>query len=75
MGLKVSDEFTIPLCRVHHRELHRADREVDWWSGLGIEPIDLARELWLTTHPLVRSQKGNEPDQLRNETISAPSQS
>jgi hypothetical protein len=23
LGRKVSDEFTVPLCRVHHRELHR----------------------------------------------------
>jgi DNA recombination protein Rad52 len=23
MGLKVSDEFTVPLCRTHHRQLHQ----------------------------------------------------
>ena len=23
MGRKVSDEFTVPLCRGHHREVHR----------------------------------------------------
>ena len=27
LGLKVSDEFTVPLCRGHHRELHRAGNE------------------------------------------------
>ena len=32
LGLKVSDEFTVPLCRAHHRELHRAGKEVDWWT-------------------------------------------
>ena len=51
LGLKVSDEFTVPLCRAHHRELHRASKEVDWWARSGIEPIASARALWATTHP------------------------
>ena len=32
LGLKVSDEFTVPLCRAHHRELHRTGKESDWWG-------------------------------------------
>ena len=52
LAQKVSDEFTVPLCRAHHRELHRAGKEVDWWSRTGIEPLPIARELWLGTHPL-----------------------
>jgi len=51
LGQKVSDEFTVPLCRAHHRELHRAATEVEWWSRLGIEPLQAARTLWLVTHP------------------------
>ncbi len=51
LGAKVSDEFTVPLCRAHHRDLHRAGKELDWWSKTGIEPLSLARQLWLTTHP------------------------
>lgn len=39
LGQKVSDEFTVPLCRAHHRELHRADKEVNWWTRLGIDPL------------------------------------
>jgi len=31
LGRKVSDEFTVPLCRLHHRELHRA-RKRSWAS-------------------------------------------
>jgi ERF superfamily protein len=27
LGLKVSDEFIVPVCRVHHRELHRQGDE------------------------------------------------
>ena len=52
LGQKVSDEFTVTLCRAHHRELHRAGKERDWWSKLGIEPSAIARELWLGTRPL-----------------------
>jgi ERF superfamily len=52
LGLKVSDEFTVPLCRAHHRELHRTGKETDWWAKAGLEPISLARKLWLETHPL-----------------------
>jgi Rad52/22 family double-strand break repair protein len=33
IGLKVSDEFTVPLCRGHHRELHRAGNESAWWES------------------------------------------
>ena len=49
LGQKVSDEFTVPLCRAHHRELHRAGKEVDWWTKIAIEPLAIARELWLST--------------------------
>lgn len=55
LGQKVSDEFTVPLCRAHHRELHRAGKEVDWWSRTGIEPIDIAGKLWIETHPMPAS--------------------
>jgi hypothetical protein len=34
------------------RELHRTGRESDWWAKAGLEPISLARKLWLETHPL-----------------------
>ncbi|MGB7620017.1 MAG: Rad52/Rad22 family DNA repair protein [Pseudolabrys sp.] len=34
IGLKVSDEFTVPLCRGHHRQLHQAGNEVAWWETL-----------------------------------------
>jgi hypothetical protein len=55
LSLKVSDEFTVPLCRAHHRELHRTGKESDWWAKAGLEPISLARKLWLETHPLAGS--------------------
>src|SRR4029078_3879662 len=52
LSLKVSDEFAVPLCRAHHRELHRTGKESDWWAKAGLEPISQARTLWLETHPL-----------------------
>jgi hypothetical protein len=52
LGRKVSDEFTVPLCRGHHREVHRHGEEAAWWQKLGIDPATKARELWLQTHPL-----------------------
>jgi len=51
LGRKVSDEFTVPLCRGHHRELHRHGDEAGWWEELGLDPTGAARALWLTTHP------------------------
>ena len=52
LGRKVSDEFTVPLCRGHHREVHRCGDEAAWWKKTGIDPTTAARLLWLKTHPL-----------------------
>jgi hypothetical protein len=57
LGLKVSDEFTVPLCRGHHRELHRAGNEATWWSTKGVDAIGASRKLWTETHP-VRTPAG-----------------
>lgn len=46
MGRKVSDEFTVPLCRKHHHELHQHGNEMAWWANLKISPIEIAKELW-----------------------------
>jgi len=52
LGRKVSDEFTVPLCRGHHREVHRCGDEAAWRHKTGIDPTGTARTLWLKTHPL-----------------------
>jgi len=46
LGRKVSDEFTVPLCRTHHRELHRTSNEPGWWETHKIAPLPMARKLW-----------------------------
>jgi hypothetical protein len=51
MGLKVSDEFTVPLCRGHHRQLHQAANEMGWWESLQIDALEIAKRLWEQTHP------------------------
>jgi hypothetical protein len=51
LGVKVSDEFTVPLCRGHHRQLHQAGNESNWWNTLKIDPLPVARQLWEQTHP------------------------
>jgi hypothetical protein len=52
LGRKASDEFTVPLCRGHHREVHRCGDEAAWWRKAGFDPMTSARALWLHTHPL-----------------------
>ncbi|MGE0064041.1 MAG: Rad52/Rad22 family DNA repair protein [Xanthobacteraceae bacterium] len=49
LGLKVSDEYTVPLCRGHHRELHRFGNERNWWQIQKIDALAVAHELWTRT--------------------------
>jgi hypothetical protein len=59
LGRKVSDEFTVPLCRTHHREVHNCGDEAAWWQKAGISAAAIARTIWLETHfvPQPRSSK------------------
>ena len=50
LGRKVSDEFTVPLCRIHHREVHRFGDEAAWWRRTQIDPLSAAATLWRSTH-------------------------
>jgi hypothetical protein len=51
LGRKVSDEFTVPVCRVHHRELHRHGDEAAWWQKTKVDPLPIARRLWQHARP------------------------
>jgi hypothetical protein len=64
LGRKVSDEFTVPLCRTHHREVHRRGNEQAWWETVSVDPLAEARRLWLSTHPLPITESS-----ARNEAI------
>lgn len=49
LGRKTSDEFTVPLCRMHHRDNHRHGDETAWWRRTTIDPIEASQRLWATT--------------------------
>jgi hypothetical protein len=77
LGRKVSDEFAVPVCRGHHRAVHRSRDERAWWRQAGIDPIKVARRLWKETrglgqrrsnlgrmplpHPLIQPQRRKKP--------------
>jgi hypothetical protein len=50
LGLKVSDEFTVPLCAIHHTENHATGDERKWWEKHGIDPLPIAQTLWDQSH-------------------------
>jgi hypothetical protein len=46
IALKVSDEFTVPLCAIHHSENHATGDERRWWHERKLDPLAIAKELW-----------------------------
>jgi hypothetical protein len=46
LSLKVSDEFTVPLCAIHHSENHTTGDERGWWQKHNLDPLPIARRLW-----------------------------
>jgi hypothetical protein len=46
LGRRVSDEFVVPLCRSHHRALHRRGDEPAWWREANLDPVAFAGKLW-----------------------------
>ena len=63
LGRKVSDEFTVPLCREHHRDLHQHGNEANLWTKQGIEPLSIASTLWSKTHAVeIADDGGGERD-------------
>jgi hypothetical protein len=64
LGRKVSDEFTVPLCRLHHQALHRHGNEPAWWANLQISPLPVASELWASS-PVQGIANARAPDRER----------
>jgi hypothetical protein len=79
LARKVSDEFTVPLCRVHHRELHRQGDERVWWGKFNIDPMPIALRFWQHTRGIPSTRQGKvEPqdsadEMTRNTLIEAAS--
>lgn len=44
--MKMSDEFTVPLCRLHHRHVHDVGKEAAFWEDLEIDAIEISKGLW-----------------------------
>ena len=55
LGLKVSDEFTVPLCRGHHRQVHQTGNETGWWENLNINALEIAKGFWAENRGLRKS--------------------
>ena len=37
LSFKVSDEFTVPLCAIHHHHIHTTGKEREWWLERNID--------------------------------------
>jgi hypothetical protein len=72
LGRKVSDEFTVPLCRGHHREVHGSGDEAAWWQKTTINPTAAARRLWREAHPLPATKAGRKKAKETRPTASRP---
>jgi hypothetical protein len=70
MGRKVSDRFTVPICRLHHRELHRKGNERAWWEKQEIDPLPVAARLWAKTHGLASAATNIDDERARPAEIS-----
>jgi len=46
LSQKVSDEYVVPLCALHHGALHHYSSETEWWAKQKIDPLPVAAELW-----------------------------
>jgi hypothetical protein len=73
LGRKVSDEFTVPLCRMHHRELHRQGDERAWWVTFNINPLPVALRFWQHTRGIPSNRRGNSKQQDSDSDLSATS--
>jgi hypothetical protein len=72
LGRKVSDEFAVPLCRGHHRAVHRSRDERAWWRQAGIDPIKVARRLWRETRGMGQQQSARMASPRRLAAAASP---
>ena len=46
MGKKADDKWAAPLCRIHHSELHRFGREVEFWTKHSVNVVEWCEKSW-----------------------------
>jgi hypothetical protein len=68
LGRKASDEFAVPLCRIHHRLVHRVGNETAWWKEIGIDPVEVARKLWGHTRGAEGPERAASPNEQSRPT-------
>lgn len=66
MGRKVSDEYTVPLCRTHHRQVHRVGNEAEWWTAIDpdMDPLEVAKGLWEQSRNRIHSLEPQQNDEI-----------
>lgn len=74
LSRKVSDEFTVPLCRLHHEALHRYGNEKAWWANVQISPLPVARELWAASTATAASSEVAASDRKPHQTLRTEAQ-
>jgi hypothetical protein len=47
----------VPLCRGHHRALHRCGDTAAWWEASGFDCQSAARLLWRKAHSLPNNHR------------------
>ena len=52
LSLKSSDQYVVPLCRLHHNKAHRHGDETKWWKSLRVDAFAIALDLWRRSHGL-----------------------
>jgi hypothetical protein len=60
LGSKVSDEWAVPLCNLHHRALHDCGAEETWWKAHNIDAIGEAGRLWQARQTPSEAASGSE---------------
>lgn len=45
-GLRADDRWAVPLCRLHHDELHSMGNEYKFWEKHMIDPVPWCEDFW-----------------------------
>jgi hypothetical protein len=67
LSLKVSDEFTVPLCAIHHHQIHATGKEREWWEERNIDPLIVANSLWQQSRERYRAAGDGNPTEFVEE--------
>jgi len=72
LSLKVSDEFTVPLCATHHHHIHTTGKERQWWQERNIDPLKVASALWRESRQQYPTREASLPEPSGDRTEGPP---